>query len=150
MRFTISIFIIFIILAGCSGGGKETAKEDDGLNRRDRLRLKQYKIQGRKLYTQYCANCHQMNGEGLGELFPPLAESDYLMEDIPRAICTVKNGLKGEIIVNGTAYNQPMVGIDLNNLEIAEIITYITNDWGNETGEIVSQNTVAEVLSKCE
>ncbi|WKV10526.1 cytochrome c [Marivirga harenae] len=109
-----------------------------------------YMVQGKQLYTTHCSNCHQEKGDGLGKLFPPLGESDYMLEDIPRSICAIKNGLKGEIIVNGKTYNQAMPALDrLTNLEIAEISTYIYNSWGNETG-MIELETVEESLSNCQ
>lgn len=71
------------------------------------VKHRQYLNSGSILYTKYCSNCHQENGEGLRELYPPLAGSDYLKHKI-NVICAVKNGLHGEIVVNSKVYNQPM------------------------------------------
>ncbi len=107
-------------------------------------------IQGKALYTSYCSNCHQDNGEGLGKLYPPLAQSDYMMNKLPETICLIKNGIKGEIVVNDVAYNQQMPGISqLTNLEIAEISTYIYNSWGNTIG-FVTLNEVDKSLNNCD
>jgi mono/diheme cytochrome c family protein len=109
-----------------------------------------YMIQGKQLYTTHCSNCHQENGDGLGKLFPPLAKADYMLDNIPRSICVIKNGLKGEIKVNGRTYNQAMPALDrLTNLEIAEISSYIYNSWGNEKG-MIELETVEESLSNCQ
>lgn len=95
----------------------------------------QYYSNGRKLYKTICANCHMENGQGLGRLIPPLANSDYLLKnrsDLPR---TIKYGINGPMIVNNIEFNQPMpANPDLTDLEIAEILTYIGNTWGNEMG----------------
>jgi mono/diheme cytochrome c family protein len=73
-----------------------------------------------------------------------------MLSNIPRSICTIKNGLKGEIEVNGKTYNQAMPALDkLTNLEIAEISTYIYNSWGNEKG-MIEMETVEESLSNCQ
>jgi mono/diheme cytochrome c family protein len=63
---------------------------------------------GEELYMDYCITCHMAEGEGIEGLYPPLAKSDYLMEDLDRAIGVVKNGLGGEIVVNGQTYNSYM------------------------------------------
>ena len=95
----------------------------------------QYYSNGRKLYKTICANCHMENGQGLGRLIPPLANSVYLLKnrsDLPR---TIKYGINGPMIVNNIEFNQPMpANPDLTDLEIAEILTYIGNTWGNEMG----------------
>ncbi|MBT8091549.1 MAG: c-type cytochrome, partial [Gammaproteobacteria bacterium] len=97
---------------------------------------------GERLYKTHCSACHQQNGMGLAGAFPPLAQSDYLMESRSRAIETVVKGLSGEITVNGQKYNAMMPGMGhLGDDEIAAILTYATNAWGNEA----SAFTVDEV-----
>lgn len=92
-------------------------------------------VNGARIYEANCANCHQSKGEGLARLYPPLAASDYLLENIPRAACIIKNGQSQEIIVNGISFNQMMPAMpSLTNLEIAEVITYVSNSWGNKGG----------------
>jgi len=82
------------------------------------------------------------SGAGLGKLIPPLKGSDYLLTNVPRAAKVIKYGLKGPVMVNGTEYNQPMpANPRLTNLELTELLTYISNNWGNEHGSI----TIAEV-----
>ena len=92
---------------------------------------------GRVLYNGTCSVCHQQNGEGLAGVFPPLAESDYLMADSRRAIEIVLNGLSGPVTVNGAPFNSVMPPMSqLNDDEIANILTFALNSWGNEDGEI--------------
>ena len=88
---------------------------------------------GEGLYNANCAACHQPTGQGLTGAFPPLANSDYLMKDRSRAIATVIEGLSGEIEVNDQPFNAVMPGMGhLSDAEIAAILTYVTNSWGNE------------------
>ena len=62
----------------------------------------------------------------------------------------MRNGKKGELIVNGKDFNQPMRGVaSLTDLEIAEIATYIYNTWGNQRG-IVDVKETTELLKSCE
>ncbi|QSE98894.1 c-type cytochrome [Fulvivirga lutea] len=139
------LFLLIFLVAGCTGKkGSENASASQN------VKFEQYLVEGQQLYQIHCANCHQLNGEGLAKLYPPLAKSDYLMADINRAICIQKNGQQGEIIVNGVTFNQPMPGIGtLTNLEIAELTTYITNSWGNEH-RMVSIKEVESALKSCE
>ena len=53
------------------------------------------------MFQGTCSTCHQANGEGLADVFPPLAKSDYLTSNPQRAIGVVLNGLSGQVTVNG-------------------------------------------------
>lgn len=108
----------------------------------------QYAIEGKNLYDTYCANCHQHDGTGLAKLIPPLKNSDYLAEDMARTARIIKYGQQGEITVNGIIYNQPMpANPTLTNLEIARIMSYLYNIWGNSEG-VIDANKVAEFLEQ--
>lgn len=99
---------------------------------------------GRESYQAYCQSCHQKDGSGLEGVFPPLAGSDYLMDDRGRAIEIVLGGLSGPIEVNGVTYDAVMPHLNyLENPEIASILSYVLNAWGNEGGEV----TVDEVAA---
>ncbi len=64
-------------------------------------------------------------------------------------ICLIKNGRKGELLVNGKLYNKEMKGIgSLTELEIAEITTYIYNTWDHKRG-IVEVKEIAAAISAC-
>lgn len=118
------------ILFGCSKPGTD-------------IKFQQYYNQGRALYEQHCANCHQTDGTGLGKLIPPL-NNDFAQKNISLSICSIRNGLTGPISVNGIVYDHKMPGnTRLTSLEIAEIMTYITNSWNGQA----SPTTVAEVDS---
>jgi len=91
---------------------------------------------GKKVYMQSCFACHQANGEGVNKSFPPLAKSDYLNADVNRAIRIVLEGLSGEITVNGIAYNSIMPSQQLTDEEIANVLTFIYNNWGNNGKEV--------------
>ncbi|WP_370089920.1 cytochrome c [Ekhidna sp.] len=137
-----------ILLFSC-GSGSEKKETSSTLSSRDQVRLKQYQVQGAKVYTTYCANCHQQDGKGLASLYPPLAGSDYLMEDMARAACIIKNGQSKEIVVNGVTYNSMMPGNPITNLEVAEVLTFIANAWGNEGG-LIGVKDVDKWLEECE
>jgi len=105
---------------------------------------------GSVLYNGTCSVCHQQNGEGLAGVFPPLANSDYLMADTRRAIEVVLNGLTGPVTVNGSDFNSVMPPMSqLNDDEIANILTFALNSWGNEDG-VISSDDVAAVRAATE
>jgi len=91
---------------------------------------------GKQVYSQTCVACHQTNGEGLPNAFPPLAKADFLNADVDRAIDIVLNGLTGEITVNGNKYNSVMTAQNITDEEIANVLTYIYNNWGNNKTEV--------------
>jgi cytochrome c oxidase cbb3-type subunit 2 len=96
-----------------------------------------------------CFTCHQQNGQGLAGQFPPLAGSDWVLGDKERLIKISMYGLMGEIEVNGVKYNNVMAppGIppgSLTDEQIASVLTYIRNDWGN-SASAVSAEEVATV-----
>jgi hypothetical protein len=79
-----------------------------------------------------------------------LNKSDYLEHNFEEVVCLIKNGKKGELVVNGKRFNQAMPGIpSLSDLEIAEIATYIYNSWENEKG-IVEVQVASGILTSCE
>lgn len=117
-------------------------------SRRD-AQFRQYYVQGEALYVKHCANCHQKNGEGLGLLYPPVNRSDYMDHYYEDVICLMKYGKQGEIVVNGDVYNQPMPGIPtMTDLEIAELATYLYNNWSRERG-LISVTDVSPILQQC-
>jgi mono/diheme cytochrome c family protein len=100
---------------------------------------------GGLLFKGTCSTCHQDNGQGLQNVFPPLAKSDYLLGDPQRAIAVVLNGLTGPVTVNGSTYNSVMPPMSqLNDDEVANILTYVLNTWGNN-GPAISAEQVAKV-----
>jgi nitrite reductase (NO-forming) len=97
---------------------------------------------GKLVFMQTCAVCHQTNGQGLPQVFPPLAGSDFLMADKARSIRIVLRGVSGPIMVNGTKYDSVMPPVvQLTDEQVANVLTYVRNSWGN-TGEAVSPDEV--------
>jgi len=97
---------------------------------------------GHALFTGTCSVCHQANGAGLAGVFPPLAKSDWLGQDPKRAIGAVLHGLSGKLKVNGKDYDSVMPPMNqLNDDEVANILTYVLNSWGN-AGETISADEV--------
>jgi nitrite reductase (NO-forming) len=89
---------------------------------------------GKQVYMQTCFACHLANGEGIANVFPPLAKSDYMLEDRDRTIRIVLKGMSGPVTVNGTTYNSvmPPLGDTVSDQQVADVVTYVYNAWGNE------------------
>lgn len=102
---------------------------------------------GKQVYMQNCFACHQSEGQGVENAFPPLAKSDYLNADVNRAIGAVVNGLSGEITVNGKQYNSVMTRQMLSPDEVANVLTYVYNSWGN-SGKVITREMVTKVKNQ--
>ena len=100
---------------------------------------------GEEIYQDFCLQCHLSNGEGVSGIFPPLANSDYLFDDIDRSIRNIKYGVSGPIIVNEREYNSVMLNNGLDDDEVADVMNYILNSWGNKSDEIITKERVAKV-----
>jgi mono/diheme cytochrome c family protein len=98
---------------------------------------------GKEVYTTYCLSCHMEQGEGLENVYPPLAKSDYLMADKKRSIVQILKGVSGEIKVKGIAYNSEMPGIDVSDQEVSDVLNYIRNSFGNKGDAITPEQVKA-------
>ena len=106
--------------------------------------LREQYVRGKQVYSQTCFVCHQPNGLGVGDQIPPLAKSDVLMNDKRGAIRGVLEGRKGELLVNGRKFNGTMIPLaNLGDQQIADVITYVRNSWGNSDTNAVSSEEVA-------
>jgi len=96
---------------------------------------------GEAVFANNCAACHQPNGEGVPDAFPPLAHSSFLVGGKIRAIETVSGGRNGKLVVNGKTFDGVMPAWDLPDEDIANVLTYAYNSWGN-SGEDVTPTDV--------
>lgn len=109
----------------------------------------QYAVNGQKLYTTHCENCHGAKGEGLGKLYPPLTDSNYLSQHRDKLACIVKFGLKEPVEIHGQQYEEQMPGVpQLSDIEIAYILTYVTTRFGKNT-ESYTLEEVQKALKAC-
>ena len=98
---------------------------------------------GKSLYEDFCLRCHMPNGKGQEGIIPPLAKSDFLFKHMEESIKAIKfGGIEGEIIVNGVRYNSKMEKMGLYDDEIADIMNYTLNSWGNKYGKMIKENYV--------
>jgi mono/diheme cytochrome c family protein len=95
---------------------------------------------GKSVYESYCIACHQKDGSGVPGAFPPLKKTDWVQGDKTRLISIVLNGLEGPIEVNGERYNNVMTPHNfLSDDEVAAVLTYVRNSFGNEASEVMSK-----------
>ena len=95
--------------------------------------LKDSMERGKVVYSTYCLTCHQEDGKGVQRMHPPLTSTEFVRGDKKRLIGIVLNGLQGEIEVEGDMYNNLMAAQDfLTNEQIADVLTYVRNSFGNK------------------
>lgn len=105
-----------------------------------------YLVRGKKSYETHCANCHGKNGEGLQLLIPPLKDPNWVNNDT--IVCIIKNGMDGEITVNGKNYNSRMTGnAKIENDEMADLISYIRNDFSKSPKRITLKEVTDKILN---
>jgi len=92
---------------------------------------------GMGLYNKFCASCHAIDGEGIQNIAPQLADSDFVSGSDEKLILATLHGLEGPIIINGKThkYNSGMVGMhtnnELNDEDIKDILNYIRNAFNS-------------------
>ncbi len=105
-------------------------------------------IEGRALYNEYCANCHQEDGSGLAALYPPLTKSTFVDGDLTGLACMIKNGRQGQSTIDGIRYTQQMPPIEkLTPIAITNIANYISKEWGSE--HYTTLQSVRDELDGC-
>ena len=102
-------------------------------------------LAGEEIYQDFCLQCDLTTGVGVSGVFPPLKNSDYLINNIDKSIAGIKFGLKGEIVVNDEIYDGVMAKQGLDNEEIADVMNYILNQWWNSFDAEITTQQVSEV-----
>jgi mono/diheme cytochrome c family protein len=95
--------------------------------------LKASVARGKEVYAAQCISCHMEQGEGIENVYPPLAKADYLKKDKNVLAGQILHGISGEIKVNGVVYNGEMTPYEhLSDQEVSDVLNYIRNSWGNK------------------
>lgn len=105
-------------------------------------------VRGKKFYSNppaNCASCHQPTGRGLPGSFPPLAGSEFVQGGSKRLAMILLKGLQGPVKVQGATFNGAMPTWEkvLTDKQIAYILTYVRQEWGNKAGEITPEQIAA-------
>jgi mono/diheme cytochrome c family protein len=97
---------------------------------------------GELVYKKACLSCHMIDGGGVPHLNPPLAQTAYVLGDKSKIIYIVLHGMTDRIPIEDDYYSNNMAAhTDLNNQQIADVLTYVRNSFGNKASAV----TVAEV-----
>lgn len=90
---------------------------------------------GEQVYSTFCVACHQVNGMGIPGAFKPLVGSPVTTGPLDGHIDTVMHGVAGTAMAP--------FGMQLNDVDIASVITYERNSWGNDVGDMVQPSMIA-------
>lgn len=117
-----------------SGGGAEQATELSPVDK------------GKKIFSANCATCHQANGLGVAGQYPPLAGSEIVNGGSKRPVMIVLKGLQGPLTVKGQHYGSAVMQPwekTLNDQKIADVLTYVRQEWGNKAGSVAAEGVAA-------
>jgi len=132
-----SIFFLSVVAVIISCQNQET------------IDFQNYMSNGKDIYKAKCQNCHGENGEGLGQLAPPLTDSVFLKTNKEKLACIIKNGTSEKIVIHGKEYQEKMPGFpELADIDVAQVMVYITNSFGNRQG-FVPYAQVSISLQNC-
>lgn len=92
---------------------------------------------GKKVYTLYCLTCHQADGGGVPNMNPPLTKTSYVLGDKNKIIQIVLKGFNENVEINGDTYTNVMPPqANLTDQEVADVLTYVRNNFGNKAAPI--------------
>ena len=99
------------------------------------IKYQRYYADGSQIYKVHCENCHMKDGSGLVNIIPPLTDTAFLSKNRNQLTCYIAYGLSDTIIVNDVEYSGVMPAEKhLAAIDIAKVLTYITNSFGNKQG----------------
>ncbi len=157
----LKLLMVMAIVVSCNSNKKKTPtsksensvasvstkeKKDIKAESDDQDTLKSESIaRGKIVYQDMCITCHLPNGKGVPKAFPPVADSDFLRNKQNESIRGVKKGMSGKIVVNGITYNSVMSPLGLSNKEVADVMNYINNSWGNDIDNFITVDKVSKL-----
>ena len=147
--------VAVIFLSACGGGGtadtsktdqeeQKPAKEEVAVDKDSGLKA-QLEL-GEKIYKEKCFVCHQLDAKGVKGAFPPLANADYVVADLRRAVAQTLNGSHEEMVVNGETYNTLMPSQVKTIEEAVSVINYVLKEFNGYTDEqLVKLEDMADI-----
>jgi len=143
----LSLFAIALFVTSCGGSQQPAEQKATGPYADLPADIQNMMPRGEEIYKTKCIVCHQATGLGVENVFPPLANADYLLADKVRAVAQTLNGSKLEMIVNGKKYTQEMVPQVDTKEDAVAVINYVLNNFGNKGG-YVKMEEVASIEIK--
>ncbi|QEC80603.1 cytochrome c [Mucilaginibacter ginsenosidivorax] len=111
--------------------------------------LKASMAAGAPIFAENCAACHQADGMGIPSMNPPLAKTTFVLGDKVKLIKIILNGFSDDVDINGQRYSNTMAAHDfLKDQEIADLLTYIRNSFGNKASAVSAAQVKAVRAAK--
>jgi len=125
--------LCLLILSVCFAGSQTYAQVKKTAAKKPVASLSASIAAGQKVYMLNCLTCHQMDGGGVQNMNPPLIKTSYVLGDKNRIIKIVLNGFSEKVPIDGDTYNNVMPPQNtLTDEEIANVLTYVRNSFGNK------------------
>ncbi|MEN0054193.1 MAG: cytochrome c [Mucilaginibacter sp.] len=135
-------FSLLILAFVLSTAALQAQTKHKTLKKSPAVGLKASVAAGQKVFSQYCVSCHQADGLGVPHMNPPLVKTTYVLGDKTKLIKIVLNGFDEDVEINGDKYSNSMASHDfLKDQEIADVLTFVRNSFGNKAPAI----TMAQV-----
>lgn len=145
------LLVLAFFISSCSGGSssKNEVKTEDAVKPETEAQVatstKENKVSspGEALYKANCLACHQADGSGVPNMYPPLSPNEWI-KDKDKLIGIMLKGLSGEITVGEDTYNNAMPPHNgMSDKELAEVLTYVRSSFGNQLGPITEEEVSA-------
>ncbi|WP_405369076.1 MULTISPECIES: c-type cytochrome [unclassified Nonlabens] len=137
------LLLLAIAITSCGNDKRKSTLGSNNVETTPTTPLEKSVKRGEDIFGELCVTCHMPTGKGVPGAFPPLNPSDWLTNKRIASIHAVKYGLKGEITVNGAAYNSVMLPLGLDDKEVADVMNYAIQTWN--TGDMVTEEEVKAV-----
>jgi mono/diheme cytochrome c family protein len=99
---------------------------------------------GKKVYEQHCLTCHQVDGNGVPMMNPPLVKTKWVLGNKKQLVGIVLKGLNNEIEIDGQTFSNPMPSqAHLTDQEIADVLTFVRNSFGNKASAVAVSDVKA-------
>jgi len=148
-------FVSLFFMVSCGGGAPkeaettdvETTEEAAVITEEASDEIPEKDALGKEIYDTKCVVCHLADGNGMPGAFPPIANSDYLLEDPIRGINQTLNGSYEEMVVNGATYNAPMTPQVDTKEEALAVINYVLK-YFNDTDVQLTMDDITAIEIK--
>ncbi|MFW5877648.1 MAG: c-type cytochrome [bacterium] len=155
MKVSSLIFVLTITFSVISCNSRNSSNKQDAVEEKQKTVVREvvkdkvsseqdFMEKGREVYDRECLVCHQSDGSGVPNMHPPITESKSVSGNTDSLIVLILDGMEGPVVVKGEQYNSIMPPLKnvLNDQEIADLINYLRNSFGN-SGEFVKPEDVA-------
>ena len=148
----LTIVFVFLLVVGVVAAQTKTAQKKTTQTKTTtssgNAGLKASMERGQKVYVAYCMGCHQADGAGVPKMNPPVIKTKWVLGDKKELISLTLKGMTDPIEIEGEEYHNPMPPhAHLSDQEIADVLTYIRNNFGNKASA-VSPAEVKNVRAK--